>query len=364
MQELSNTNQEYYFNNSEINNKIQQVKNSGVKLNIRFVNEEDYVWQLHNSTGNFEYIKAFYEFANQKGYDASPEFLGLNGKKQILKSELELYAMLGLQYVPPELRETADAIIAAQKFQIPTLIEPKDMLGMLHIHTDWSDGKDTIRTMALKSKDLGFQYVAICDHSAYAAYANGLSYPRILQQAAEIDELNAEGLGIKILKGIESDILPNGDLDYTPEILGMFDIVVASIHSNFRMNKADMTRRIIKAASNPLTTIIGHPTGRLLKTRAGYEIDIDEFTKVCAEFGKVIEINANPYRLDLPWEHAIKAKELGIKFAINPDSHRADTLSDVFIGVKAARKAWLTKDDVINTLTLEEFESKYIIRNN
>lgn len=348
------------LNSEVVKSKIQEIESTGVRLKIETTSADDYLWHLHNNTGNEDYIKAFNSILLDKGYRIENDTLMLDSQRVNIHSEEELYSMIGLQFVPPELRDSADALIKAQNNQIPKLIENHDMKGMLHIHTDWSDGQNSIREMALQSKALGFEYVAICDHSAYAAYANGLEYDRVRQQFLEIDKLNDEDLGIKILKAIESDILPDGSLDYTPEILSEFDLVVASIHSGFRMNKADMTKRLIKAATNPYTTVIGHPTGRLLLTRAGYEIDVDEFITACAEYGKVIEINANPYRLDFSWQNALKAKDKGVKLAINPDSHKKETLSDVFIGVKSARKAWLSADDVINCLSYTEFVNQYV----
>ena len=350
------------LNSEVVKSKIQEIEATGVRLKIEINSADDYFWSLHNDTGNKEYIEAFNFLLQEKGYRIENNILMLNSERVNIQSEEELYSMIGLQFVPSELRESADALIKAQSNQIPKLIENCDMKGMLHIHTDWSDGQNSIREMALQSKALGFDYVAICDHSAYAAYANGLEYDRVRQQFLEIDRLNEQGLGINILKAIESDILPDGSLDYTPEILSEFDIVVASVHSGFRMNKADMTKRLIKAATNPYTTIIGHPTGRLLLTRAGYEIDVDEFIVACADSGKVIEINANPYRLDFSWQNALKAKDKGVKLAINPDSHKKETLSDVFIGVKSARKAWLSADDVINCLSYTDFINQYVKR--
>jgi DNA polymerase (family 10) len=176
----------------------------------------------------------------------------------------------------------------------------------------------------------------------------------------EIDRINDQIDGIKILKGIESDILPDGSLDYPDDILGLFDVVVASVHSNFNMKQSEMTRRIVYALMSPFTTILGHPTGRLLLARDAYEIDIREVIDAAAALGKVIEINANPYRLDLTWENVIYAKEKGMKVAINPDSHRHDTMKDIYIGVKAARKGWLTKKDVINCLSLDDFMTKIV----
>ena len=346
--------------NEEIISKIEEIQKSGIKLNIQYVNSEDYIWKLHNSTGNTDYLKAFYTHLNNLGFTYDSNSIYKNNDKINLNSELELYSLLNLQYVPVEIRESALAIEKAKTHSINQLITNNDLKGMLHFHTNWSDGRNSLREMAIQIKELGFEYAAVCDHSAYAAYANGLTIDRVYSQFKEINKLNNESIGITLLKGIESDILPDGSLDYNNELLKQFDIVVASIHSNFRMNKKEMTDRIIKAIKNPYTTVIGHPTGRLLLTRAGYEIDIDDFINACSDYGKVIEINANPYRLDFSWENCVKALDKGVKFAINPDSHKTETLKDVFIGVKSARKAWITKEDVINCLPLNEFVKNYV----
>jgi DNA polymerase (family 10) len=227
---------------------------------------------------------------------------------------------------------------------------------MLHVHSHWSDGKNSIREMALQAKSLGFEYIAICDHSQAAAYARGLTIEQLKQQQEEIDNLNHEGLGIHILKGVESDILHDGSLDYPDNILESFDLIVASVHSGFKMPKDEMTKRMVRALENPFTTILGHPTGRLLLARPAYEVDIHELIDTAVKFNKVIEINANPYRLDLSWENARYAKEKGMKTAINPDSHETGTLTDIYYGINVARKAWLGAEDVINCLPYKDFK--------
>ena len=214
--------------------------------------------------------------------------------------------------------------------------------------------------MALASKELGFSYMVLCDHSQSAVYANGLTVERVKEQHKAIDRLNEENLGIKIIKGIESDILSDGSLDYDASTLMEFEFIIASVHSGFRMNKSDMTKRIVNALKNPYTKMLGHPTGRLLLVRPEYELDIKTIIDCAADYGKSIEINCNPYRLDLSWENAFYAKEKGVKIAINPDSHRTKSLKDIFIGLSVARKAWLEKEDVINCLSYEDFIRKYV----
>ncbi len=326
---------------------------SELPAKIYICNQENYIQILHETTGNEQYLNALDIYCD------SFEQPSVTDDSEII-SEENIYRNIGLQFIPPELRESGKAIAAAKDGLIPELIQPADLKGMLHVHTNWSDGKHTIEEMALSAKAMGFEYIAICDHSRTAGYAGGLSIERVHEQMKEIDRINVQIDGIKILKGIESDILPDGSLDYPDDILGLFDIVVASVHSNFNMKQTEMTRRIVYALMSPYTTILGHPTGRLLLARDAYEIDIREVIDAAADLGKVIEINANPYRLDLTWENVIYAKEKGMKLAINPDSHRHDTMKDIYIGVKAARKGWLTKEDVINCLSLDDFMQKIV----
>ncbi len=343
--------QHYEFNSD--NNFLTLINTVNIPIIIELVSKEEFFVRLHNSTGNGEYIKEFNDYVHKNNYKI--DTITLN-------SEEDIYKQINLPYVPPELRENKFAIQKAEEGEIPELICEQDLKGMIHIHSTWSDGRNSIKEMALESKRLGFSYMVICDHSKSAVYANGLSPERVKLQHQEIDKLNEENLGIKILKGIESDILADGSLDYDEEVLQTFDLVVASIHSGFRISKIAMTKRIINALKNPYTTILGHATGRLLTVRPEYELDIKEIIQCAADYGKIIEINANPYRLDLSWQNVIYAKEKGVKIAINPDSHRVNTLSDVFIGVKVARKAWLEAKDVVNCLDFDQFV-RYITKN-
>lgn len=338
---------QYYSFISE-NGTFAITSSQNIPIVIKLVEENDFFWELNKSTGNREYIEEFNNYLVENNFSK-------NKISTLVKSEEEIYSRSNLQYVPPVLRERKKAIELAKSNKIPKLIEEQDLKGMIHLHSKWSDGKNTIKEMALESKRLGFSYMVICDHSKSAVYANGLSKERVKLQHQEIDKLNDENLGIRILKGIESDILIDGSLDYDDEVLKTFDLVVASIHSGFRISKIAMTKRIINALKNPYTTILGHPTGRLLTVRPEYELDIKEIIQCAADYGKIIEINANPYRLDLSWQNVIYAKENGVKIAINPDSHRVSTLKDIFIGVKVARKGWLGANDVVNCLDLKKF---------
>ncbi len=327
-----------------------------IPINIMITKPDNFIWQLHQTTGSEEYISEFLKIAESKGLKYINGELYNSSEKLVLVSEKELYDLLNLQFVEPELRESPKILEKAKNYALPNLVTEQDLKGMIHCHSDWSDGKNTIKEMALASKELGFEYFVICDHSRSASYANGLSIERIYEQHKEIDELNSENLGIKIYKGIESDILPDGSLDYPEEILKLFDIVIASVHSSFKMSRSEMTRRITYALRSPFTTMLGHPTGRLLLARPPYEVDVHEIIDVAASEDKIIEINANPYRLDLPWEYLEFAKSKSVKISINPDSHNVNTLLDVFIGVKVARKGGLEAADIINCLNLYEFE--------
>lgn len=289
---------------------------------------------------------------------AGDEFLSAFDAQYALEdatSEQEIFSRNALAFLPVEVRERGETLELARRNVVPELIQASDMRGMLHIHTEWSDGADTVRDMALRSKEMGYTHIAICDHSKTAVYAQGLSVERVKAQHKEIDALNREGLGIRILKGIESDILPDGSLDYDDDILELFDVVVASVHSSFRLDKDKQTERIVRAIHNPFTTILGHPTGRLLLARDGYAVDMERILDAAAATGTVIELNANPYRLDLDWRWHRKAVQKGIRIAINPDSHQKETLREVEYGIGMARKGMLCAQDVVNTMELDDF---------
>lgn len=322
------------------------------KITFQFVEPEDFFWVLHNTSSSEDYLVKFFDYCKNLGYKPDRNLLLSTNGKIKFESEEQIYSLLNLQYVPPELREFGTIIEKARKKLIPKLIEEKDLKGMLHVHSNWSDGENTIEEIAKKCIELGYEYLAICDHSQSAHYANGLTKEKLFEQANEIDSLN-KVLTIRILKGIESDINKDGSLDYTPDVLDKLDLVVASIHSG--LHSKNNTERLIKALQSPYTNILGHPTGRLLTVRQVDDIDVDAILEVAHSFNKIIEINANPYRLDLPWQYVQKAKELGIKFAINPDSHRISTLTDVYYGIKVARKGGLEAKDVVNTYDLNSF---------
>jgi len=275
-------------------------------------------------------------------------------------SEQDIYRSLGLAYIEPELREGLDEIEWAKDNQLPTLITFDDLKGSLHNHSTYSDGVHTLAEMARYCKEeLNLEYFGICDHSRTAVYAGGLSVESVERQWAEIDQLNQQMAPFKIFKGIESDILSDGTLDYPDEILAQFDFVVASIHSNLKMDEDRATTRLLKAIENPYTTILGHPTGRLLLSRSGYPLNFKKIIDACAANQVVIEINANPLRLDLDWRWHRYALEKGVLLSINPDAHRTEGLLDMHYGVYVARKGGLTKEKCLNAFSLAEITTYF-----
>lgn len=273
-------------------------------------------------------------------------------------SEEDIYAAIGLNYIEPELREGLGEVEKAMQQALPNLIEYDDLKGPLHNHSQWSDGQNTIEEMALWCMKKGYSYLGMADHSKSAFYANGLSVERVYQQMDEIDKLNSKYPTFKILKGIECDILNDGNLDYENDVLKDFDYVVASIHSNLKMTEEKAMARLLKAIENPYTSILGHPTGRLLLMREGYPVNHKKLIDACAANGVHIEINANPYRLDLDWRHIDYALNKGVWLSINPDAHELDGFLDMYFGIQVARKGGLSKEQCLNALETKELIDK------
>ncbi|MGB9679794.1 MAG: DNA polymerase/3'-5' exonuclease PolX [Thermoanaerobacteraceae bacterium] len=334
--------------------KTSVILKSGINADLRVVTEKQFPYALHHFTGSKEHNTSMRHRAKQMGIKMNEYGLFKGDKLIECKSEEDIFNKLGLLYIPPELRENMGEIEAAEKGELPKLIEEKDIKGIFHVHTKYSDGANTLVEMVEAARKSGYKYIGITDHSKSAFYAGGLKEEDLVRQWEEIDKLNNKYNDIVIFKGIESDILPDGSLDYEEDILKKFDFVIASIHSNFRMSKEEMTKRIIKAIENKYTTIIGHITGRLLLARDSYEIDIYEVIEAAGYYGKKIEINANPYRLYLDWRYVKYAKEKGVKLAICTDAHGIEGLNDIKYGVGIARKGWLEAKDVINTYEVEE----------
>lgn len=286
------------------------------------------------------------------------EALRVNG----FKNDQEFFSKYHLQYIPVEMREGYGEVELAKEHKIPTLLEESDLKGILHNHSTYSDGKNSLRQMAEQCKALGFEYLGISDHSRTASYAGGLEIEKVIKQQEEIDQLNQELAPFKIFKGIESDILGDGSLDYPEDILQTFDFVVSSVHSILNMDIKRATHRLLTAIENPYTTILGHPTGRLLLRREGYPIDHKTIIDACAKHQVVIEINANPWRLDLDWRWVRYAMDQGVMLSINPDAHEVAGYGDMKYGVLVGRKGGLAKEMTLNALSREEIEKYFANR--
>ncbi len=276
-----------------------------------------------------------------------------------LATEDDVFQRAGIPCIAPELRDLPAFIESARAKSLPRLLEEKDIRGIIHAHTTYSDGLHTLQEMADYAHAQGYAYIGITDHSKAAFYAQGLEPERVLMQWREIEEINrtyeASGVPFRVFKGIESDILNDGSLDYDPDLLAGFDFVIASVHSNLRMDEDKATRRLLAAVENPFTTILGHPTGRLLLSRPGYPIDHRKVIDACAANGVAIELNANPYRLDIDWSWIPYALEKGVSIAVNPDAHSREGIRHIRFGVLSARKGGLTAGACLNTLSAEEF---------
>jgi DNA polymerase (family X) len=340
--------------------KVSVVLKSGINADLRIVTESEFPYALHHFTGSKEHNTAMRGRAKDMGLKMN-EYGLFRGEKNIkCVSEAEIFSALGLKFIEPELRENMGEISAAEKDTLPRLVTQKEVQGIFHVHTNFSDGGESLEGMVCAAKEMGLNYIGISDHSQSAYYASGLKEKDIEKQHDLIDKLNEKYKPFYIFKGIESDILPDGSLDYNDKTLARFDFVIAAIHSNFNMSAAEMTGRIKKALRNNYTTMLAHPTGRLLLSREPYAVNIEEIIDTAAKFGKALELNANAHRLDLDWRHCIYAKKKGVKIAINPDAHQIGGLQDISFGIKIARKGWLTKDDCLNCLNLEEMKA-YLI---
>lgn len=334
------------------------VSESGQRItmnaDLRVVGDEQFPFAQLYFTGSKEQNIVLRQRAIERGLHLNEYELSGGGRSVKAKNEADIYRALGLEWMPPELRENTGEVEAAEKGQLPTLIEAEQIRGIFHCHTDWSDGSATLEEMAEAARALGYQYLGIADHSPSLTVANGLTPERVRKQQEQIDALNARSKGFRVFKGTECDILPDGTLDYSDEVLATFDYVVASVHSHFNMTEAEMTQRIVRALSHPRVTMLGHATGRLLLRREAYKVDLDAVLRAAAAHGKMVEINADPHRLDLDWVHCKRAKQLGVLLVINPDAHSTAGLLNVRYGVDVARRGWLERGDVFNTKTLSQ----------
>jgi DNA polymerase (family 10) len=340
-------------------NKVSFTLENGLQVDVRLLDKTNFGAALLYFTGSREHNVALRGRANEMGYTLNEYALAtLKAEKPVAgRSEEEIYAKLKLDYIPPELRENAGEIEAAEKHKLPKLIELKDMRGDLQMHTTASDGKNSIEEMAEAARALGHEYVAITDHSKAVTVANGLDEKRMEAHIKKLRTADGKGLGIRVLVGSEVDILKDGSLDYSDETLAQIDVVVCSIHSYFNLDRPEMTERMLAAIENPYTQIIGHPTGRLLLKREELPYDMEKVLDACAKKGVAMECNSYPDRLDLKEVYLRMCKDKGVKVVISTDSHNAGNLSFIRYGVTMARRGWLEKKDVINTLPVKEFLS-------
>jgi len=334
--------------------RVKAVFNLAFPIRIHIINAVDYPLCLFYSTGSKKHLEDLENHASAKGFSLSEAGLQKSGKEIPLDTEQEIYTAVGLPFIEPELREGMGEVEAAEENRLPALVNNKEIEGVLHVHTEYSDGKNSILEMAQAVKDRGFKYLGITDHSRTASYAGGLSIEKLEKQGEEIKLLNSKLSGLTILHGVESDILKDGSLDYPDEVLAKLDFVIASVHSSFQMDIESMTERITQAIQNRYTRILGHPTGRLLLGRGPYEVDMERIIQACAKNGVAIELNANPHRLDVDWRLLRRCTDLGVRISINPDAHRIDMLDDLKFGIGTARKGWLEKKDILNSLPLDE----------
>ncbi len=346
-------------NHGETKSSIVALLRSGessifLNADLRVVSEEAFPFALHHFTGSKEHNIRMRSRAIEMGLSLSEYSLAGKSKSIQCKTETDIFAALGLDYIPPELREDTGELEAAENHRLPRLIEADQLCGVFHNHTTYSDGTHSLEEMAEAAKELGWEYFGVADHSQSLKVARGLSPAAVKKQHQEIDLLNKKLKGVQIIKGIECDILEDGSLDYDDDLLRTFDYVVASVHTHFQQSATDMTKRICTALRHPAVTMLGHATGRLLLQRPGYAVDLDAILLAAKEHHKMIEINAQPLRLDLDWRYCKKAKMMGIPLVINPDAHQKSELALVHFGIDVARRAWLEKADVFNTSSYEQ----------
>jgi DNA polymerase (family 10) len=335
----------------------------GLQVDVRVVEPESYACALAYFTGSKAFNVAVRGLALDLGYSLNEYNLRpLDGSEPpALASEEELFAKLGLAYVPPEMRENTGEVDLAKEGDLPRLLEPEDLQGILHVHTTWSDGAHSVEDMVAEAEGLGYGYIGISDHSVNARYANGLDAERIEAQKAEIEAAREAHPGIRVLHGIEADILPDGTLDLPDDCLAGLDFVIASVHQALNQNREDMTARLVKAVSHPAVKVLGHPQNRKMPERDVSEFDWEAVLDAAEEHGVAIELNAHPRRLDADWVHVRRIRERGIKLCVNPDAHSMDGLDYAKVhGVVEARRGWARREDVVNTLPTQAFVTEFL----
>lgn len=341
------------------------IRRVGLQVDFRIVPEESYPAALQHFTGSKEHNTLLRSRAKGRGLKMSEwGVFGPDGKALPLKDEADVYSKVGLAWIPPELREADGEIEAAESGRLPALVEAKDLRGMIHVHSSASDGTRTIEEMARECMRRGYSWLCLSDHSRSAGYAGGLSAEDLLSQVKEIRALNRTLAPFRVFAGVESDILADGGLDYPDSVLAKLDFVIGSIHSKLSMDREAATARLLAAAANPRMTILGHPSGRLLLTREGYQWDETAILDALAARGAGLEHNCNPHRLDPDWQALKRAARKGIPVAIDPDAHDVEGLDDMRYGIAMARKAWLTKQDILNCRDVEEIDAWFTERRN
>jgi len=331
---------------------------NGLQADLRVVTDEEYPFALMYFTGSKEHNIVLRGLAQDRGWTLNEYRLApvKKGAAKIpkIRDERDIYELFGFDYIEPELRENRGEFEAAAKHKLPDLVKLEQLRGTFHNHTRASDGRATLAEMAATAIDLGFEYLGIADHSKASFQANGLDAARLKKQITEIKALNKDFDGFRLFSGTECDILKDGELDFSDSVLDQLDYVVASVHSSFTLGEAEMTKRLIRAMENPHVTMLGHMTGRLLLKREPYAVNIPAVIDAAAETGTFIELNADPHRLDMDWRWWRLAKEKGVKCVVNPDAHSTEGLQNLYFGIGAARKGWLTKSDVVNCLPLKK----------
>jgi DNA polymerase (family 10) len=326
----------------------------GTHLDMHCVRKADYPLALWRATGSSLHVDEMTALANKRGFEIKGNSLRRDGKRVPLEEENDLFRALDIQVIPPEMREGMGEVDAAARKELPDLVTFEDIRGILHCHSDYSDGVASIEEMAAAAQARDWDYIGISDHSESAFYAGGLKRDKLMRQLEEIDELNSRLTGFRVLKGIEADILADGRVDYDAQILEMFDYVIGSIHSRFSMDGDAMTKRVLAAMDDPHLTILAHPTGRLLLSREPYALDIEAVLEKALAVGVAVELNCDPHRLDLDWRYCRQGRELGVTIEIGPDAHSPAGLDNVHVGVGLARKAWLAAGDILNTRSADE----------
>ncbi len=334
----------------------------GINADLRIVNGPEFPYALHHFTGSKEHNTALRGRAKSMGFKIN-EYGLFKGEELVpCRDESDFFSALGLIYIPPELRENNGEIEAAAEGRLPDLVKEEDIRGIFHIHSKYSDGSNSIEELVLAGIEAGYEYIGLADHSQSAFYAGGLTSDDLVRQQEEILYLREKYPEIAIYSGVESDIRPDGSLDYPDQVLEKLDFVIASVHANLKMELSRMTERVITALSHPSVTILGHPTNRLLLGRDSSPLDLEQVFEAAKNYGVVMELNANPARLDLDWRHLKRAAAIGLSIAINPDAHQVEGFADTGFGVAIARKGWLEKKDVFNSAGRAEMEKLLQIR--